>query len=79
MGTNKTIREMTGFLQGLNCDVVVVKSKTHIKYYAKKAEHQKLFITSASASDRRAGQNIRAEFKRWLRTIETTGANHAQS
>lgn len=79
MGTNKIIREMTDFLRRQECDVVVVKTKTHIKYYAKKDAYEKMFVTSASASDSRATKNMQAVFKRWLRTINTTGEQHASS
>ena len=79
MGTNKTIREVTGFLQGLKCDVVVVKTKNHVKYYAKKNKYERMFVTSTSASDNRSLKNMQAEFKRWLRSIETNGEEHASS
>lgn len=71
MSTNKLIREITGFLQDHQCDVVVVKSKRHVKYYAKKMGNEKMFVSSASPSDTRTVKNIQSEFKRWLRDIET--------
>ena len=74
MSTNKRIREMTGFLQSHQCEVVVVKSKRHVKYYAKKMGNEKMFVTSASPSDNRTFLNIQGELKRWLRTIETGAA-----
>ena len=74
MSTNKRIREMTGFLQSHQCEVVVVKSKRHVKSYAKKMGNEKMFVTSASPSDIRSSQNIHSQFKRWLRTIETGAA-----
>lgn len=76
MSTNKSIREMTSYLQSNNCDVVVVKTKKHIKYYVKKMGNEKMFVTSASPSDRRSSYNINGEFKRWLKTID--GEYHEQ-
>ena len=79
MSTNKNIREMTNFLQSISCNVVVVKTKNHIKYYVKKDKYEKMFVTSTSASDERATKNMQADFKRWLRSIDTKGEEHASS
>jgi hypothetical protein len=70
MSINKRIREMTSYLRSNDCDVLVVKTRKHIKLYVKKMGNEKMFVTSASPSDPRSAQNIQGEFKRWLKIID---------